>query len=497
MAIRIRDLKQKFPGVPIYGPEDAAVFRLASWDAQNINEETLYIAPPETLPPEQQNVNLAVIPDTIRETTVEQIQEILRRDHQRSADLLALYAAAEDGCSGDQLVLLCRKIMDNPVWILNEKMESMAYSVTKGDPLEAVTPRTLVGRVDKAPTFMEANSICAVERYVCRICRKNRVVGFLLVLGTEHKLDLTLDPAYVVDICSALSRWKAFRPDGARQVPVEEFVVNLVEERLTDPFMARQVMKQLGWPQRDRYYVLAIERTAHEQRFPLIDHIRALLQQGIYPYGGYYISILGCARDVNLKLEHFKPLVHFLRVNQMAMGLSNGYSDIVMTGEMFRQSVEAIRCRSMFTGKTTTFARYEDRMWSHLLNLAEEKGVHLMSLCTGSVLDVVNYDQNSGTEYFKTLATFLLNGMSFKATANLLYMHRNTTYKRICQIKEIFGIDFEDRWEVNKLQFSVLILGYLGIVDLKGLIEPEELARFQDEGDGEGERDTQSDSSSG
>ena len=55
-----------------------------------------------------------------------------------------------------------------------------------------------------------------------------------------------------------------------------------------------------------------------------------------------------------------------------------------------------------------------------------------------------DYDANHGTEYAKSLYTFLLHERNYVTSSASLYLHRNTLRNRIEKINDMLDIDLDD-----------------------------------------------------
>ncbi len=66
------------------------------------------------------------------------------------------------------------------------------------------------------------------------------------------------------------------------------------------------------------------------------------------------------------------------------------------------------------------------------------------SLCSQGLLALLEHDRNRGTEYVKTLDTYLKNETSMSKTAADLYIHRSSLLKRLNKIERIMQEDLQD-----------------------------------------------------
>ena len=67
------------------------------------------------------------------------------------------------------------------------------------------------------------------------------------------------------------------------------------------------------------------------------------------------------------------------------------------------------------------------------------------------ILDIWKYDKENHTEFIKTLWCYLDSKESLNATANRLFIHRNTVVYRLSRLKKLFGISFESF--ANNIQY--------------------------------------------
>lgn len=140
-----------------------------------------------------------------------------------------------------------------------------------------------------------------------------------------------------------------------------------------------------------------------------------------------------------------------------------GTHDITLLGDMYRQAIDSIAIKTPYEEKDMPVVRYEDTLLQHMFKILDKNDINLITLCMPSVLDVLNYDKANNTELFQTLRVYLLNGFSLSVAANILYVHRNTVYKRINTLKEKFSIHFDDQAEILRLIISVSIIEYIGL----------------------------------
>lgn len=84
---------------------------------------------------------------------------------------------------------------------------------------------------------------------------------------------------------------------------------------------------------------------------------------------------------------------------------------------------------------------------------------------------VLTYDAKHGTDLVHTLHAFLLANGSYKETAKMLYIHRNTLSYRIKKIKQLLQKDLKDPYVALELRVALLMKEYK---DLHEAISPQD-----------------------
>ena len=79
-------------------------------------------------------------------------------------------------------------------------------------------------------------------------------------------------------------------------------------------------------------------------------------------------------------------------------------------------------------------------------------------LCHEKLLILRKMDQEHGTEYMKTLRTYLDQQQNAVRTARELYIHRSTFLYRLEKIKEVLESDLDDTEELLYLNLSFRLL---------------------------------------
>ncbi len=84
----------------------------------------------------------------------------------------------------------------------------------------------------------------------------------------------------------------------------------------------------------------------------------------------------------------------------------------------------------------------------------------VLEYCHNKLKVLIDSDQGTGTEYLKTLKVYLETGKSYIASAEILFVHRNTVLQRIKKITELLEIDLRDFDVTNEYYLMLKILEY-------------------------------------
>ena len=75
-----------------------------------------------------------------------------------------------------------------------------------------------------------------------------------------------------------------------------------------------------------------------------------------------------------------------------------------------------------------------------------------------SLLTILRYDRENGTQYFGTLRSYLINERSIPKTAGSLIIHRTTLTYRLQRIQELFGLNLDDACHRLYMLMSLFLL---------------------------------------
>ena len=87
--------------------------------------------------------------------------------------------------------------------------------------------------------------------------------------------------------------------------------------------------------------------------------------------------------------------------------------------------------------------------------------LHPEELCASELMRLMEYDEENGTELYKTLKTYILNERNTVAASKELFIGRSTLFYRLKKVKEVTGLDADKISDPEKnlyLRLSIYIL---------------------------------------
>ena len=435
--------------------------------------ETLFLADILDMPKiNDSSACILFLPKSGLSQCYQKLVQILMRDYRRNAALIQLHDALSSVTPLPKLVELCHQVMQNPVWFLDRHFQVISYSVPgKRRILFPETLKRKADHLDGVPAIINANENFPTRHLLAPLLENGIPSGYILVFETNNTFSDTIDISYAVRVCTSLAAYTSAEFAAFHSSPIEQFILNILSEHLTSSAAISQQVKNLNFPESEKYYVLSIDQGNDYSSIYLKNELRTILNQDIYEFEHYYIALIGCKMPEILYADAYPELLSFLKEKSLFSGLSNAFFDLTGLKAAYEQSKKAIPLRKRYSDNTY-FARYEDLILGHLLEIANENGMSVLSFCHPFVTRVYEYDKTHETEYLKTLAAYVFNFRNLQKTADVLYIHRNTAYHRINNLKEMFGIDFENPRLYFKLYTSVTIYNYLGALDTASLFGP-------------------------
>ncbi|EOH91904.1 PucR family transcriptional regulator [Enterococcus pallens] len=212
-------------------------------------------------------------------------------------------------------------------------------------------------------------------------------------------------------------------------------------------------------------FVLVIEHlnTISDEQF-LIHIPQRLKQQFPDSHATFYndqivLLLLQQEETEVLTLSQKKFLVTIASKEGLRIGISNTFESIAEFKEHYEQAKKVLTITKQINERVPV-CYYKDYLFSDLLS-SLEKTTTVNNFCHPALKQLKHYDEIHDTDLFQTLFSYLNHSCSLKATADALFIHRNSLIYRMERIKKVTDIDLTDSNVRFQLQVSFQIARYL------------------------------------
>jgi hypothetical protein len=208
----------------------------------------------------------------------------------------------------------------------------------------------------------------------------------------------------------------------------------------------------------EMHVVVARFVTRVENRF--LKRAVSMALERIFPqgYSVLYKSYIGILVPSILKAQ-LEELEELTKLESVSIGLSWPFNNILEFKRYFNQAVISIKLAQRL-GQTQSIFDYSDFHYYDLLNNYTGK-IPLEYYCHPALQLLRQYDRDNKSDLYNTLYTYLENGKSLVATAEKLFIHRNTLVYRINRIIQLTGLELDNVNVVHSLMDSFRIMAFL------------------------------------
>jgi hypothetical protein len=247
------------------------------------------------------------------------------------------------------------------------------------------------------------------------------------------------------------------------------FLENLLNDRSPSVAVTRRRMKALDFHPKELLYVVCLHASGEGLSQVQVEHIagqlRPLLHHALYTrHHQQLVVLLSRDADVGFSAKAEAKLREVAALNNLTVGVSNIYTDIIDTRRAYEQARAAIRYGQMASSAIDDdgLFRYCDYGYLHMFELTGRR-TNLLALCHPALLALVDYDAAHGGELVETLYWYLQLSCSTARAAELLCLHKNTMLYRLGRIRTQLGMDLSSGEDLFALQLGLRILISLGL----------------------------------
>ncbi|MDO4330198.1 MAG: helix-turn-helix domain-containing protein [Lachnospiraceae bacterium] len=176
-------------------------------------------------------------------------------------------------------------------------------------------------------------------------------------------------------------------------------------------------------------------------------------------YNHGIVQVISTDGRGELSEENQKGMMQLLESQHLIAGISNLFHRPEQIPKFYMQAKDALHLARRI-GKTGRLHAYKDLAFFSLISLLPTD-VSPGIFCHPALEQLRKYDLEHDTELYRTLQVYAESGFSQKATAETLFLHRNTLNYRLQRIREITNIDLALPDQMFAIAYSVQIDRYL------------------------------------
>lgn len=295
-------------------------------------------------------------------------------------------------------------------------------------------------------------------KLVARITQEGHVVGALIMIVHHMPIDrnhLRLLPLIGRILFDAFYRDSA--SGGIHGSLYSAILYNLLDEMEISDILEQIAVSKINFP--PEMHVVVARFVRHmDNRY--LKHTFSMELERIFPKGHPviykgYIGIL----VPSVSEKQIEELFKLAQNEDVSIGISWPFSNITEFKRYFNQAVACIKQAQRF-GKVNQVFDYSDFHYYDLLYNYTGK-IPLEHYCHPALKVLREYDKANNTELYVTLRTYLECEKNLRATAEALFIHRNTLIYRINRINQLTRLNLDSVNTVYSLMTSFKIETFL------------------------------------
>lgn len=329
----------------------------------------------------------------------------------------------------------------------------------KPQSVKTMHQENLIERIKNASApFITYRENTKIKMMYCRIRIRKSMVGYLCVLAqerpfSEYDFDFV---ASLSDIISIEMQKDNFFSEKCG-LKYEYFLTDLIEGHFENADFIHERLVQFGYAEGKYYQIMTAEfenrSRAHLNQQYLIEQLVTILPDTIaFFYQGNVVLLKSFKGDPWFDEGLLLKLTDFLKLNQMKLSVSYQFSNLLNAPQYYHQTISLLDLVS--GGNYGKIYYFEDYC---VQTLIAEKFVYsdIESFIHPDIKFLLNYDYQTGSEYYHTLCAYLKAGRSATQAAQALHIHKTTFFYRLQKMQELLKKDLKDSNLLFDYEFSV------------------------------------------
>ncbi len=388
-----------------------------------------------------------------------------------------------DNCSYDELIENCSSVSDLPLALCDADFVYVAYSHNSNEfglvdryvdtnhslPLELTTELVsdpMYENYKKQHTAYEYSLEENMILFHINLYHEDTYIGWLSIIGgfSEESDQYHKEILFYISLfIERLYHKRGTFHNNKRELNnLQALLKNILDQQIVSPVFWSKVLDSIGWKETDLFQLIQLRASHRYENLLHACYLCAELEERwaencVIEFHDKIVILLNLTRFQGTKDdEFFGELSIFLRENLLTGSISrpfHGQNNVLGA----YQQTECAFTIGQEKDPTYWYYRFDDYVLDYLLQNGQSEFTK-EQICAPSLLKLIEIDQETGTEYYKTLKMYVTNGFNATHSAEKLYIHRSTFLNRMERIQELTHVDLDDFRTRTYLQISCLLL---------------------------------------
>ncbi len=295
----------------------------------------------------------------------------------------------------------------------------------------------------------------------CSVRIKKSVVGYICVIGNIRPFSES--DFHFVEIFSQMISLEMQKADiftNKGGFKYEYFMSELLNGNFNDLESTIKIYSSLGRKPLDYYRIIVfsehIDHSLNVSRHLIMEHLITIMSNSMVSYyKGKFVLLVSRKEKALFEHDEEARLINFLNMNQMRIGVSYEYTDILQTSVYYNQAKGLLDIQ--IKDCINPILYFEENCLK-CLALHKQTLLQLDSIIHPDIKYLKAYDQINNTEYLPTLWAYLKNDRAVHKVSRFLNIHKSTYFYRMNKISELLQVDLNDSHKIFAYEISMRIL---------------------------------------
>ncbi len=366
-------------------------------------------------------------------------------------------ARITSGCSLSELLNLSEALVARPMSVVDASQMRVAYSKGFATYRDDETWRSMMENPGFSPEIMMQFN----EKYLYTFEQKNLFylpADFFPTSGWCHHIwvnDHRLATLIVVAdgfrfskgmlqqielIISYIRSWIAANHQSDDQAKTTSYLARILDGAPDSEQYLLTHLKKAGWSDDcPKQLFVASYISAYFYQEALLSRLLSEQSTGIYAIPYQKNLVILCNYDLIDPSDFQTDFVHFLQTNNYYAAYSLPFRSVHQIPDAYRQTLQTLNQHMASAGQLYAST---NNVIPYITDIVRQNS--LLDLTHPLTNAIKAYDEAHHTEYYETLFSYLKNERNHQLTSQELFIHRNTLFKRLQKMHELWEFSLED-----------------------------------------------------